>query len=79
MKKTKAVGVQHDMVNSPPHYKKGKYEVFEVLNDWFPDDPLAWQVVKYMGRFKHKGKAVEDLCKAQWYLNKLIEREKKCK
>jgi hypothetical protein len=29
--------------------------------------------MKYLWRFDYKGKAVEDLNKAKWYLDKLIE------
>jgi len=29
--------------------------------------------MKYMWRFYYKGKPIEDLQKAQWYLNTLIE------
>jgi hypothetical protein len=68
-----------DMVNHPKHYTQGKYEVIEVLDDWFPTDPYEWQVVKYVSRAKHKGKQLEDLKKARWYLNRRItqlEKEK---
>ena len=30
-------------------------------------------VVKYVSRYRHKGTPVQDLLKARWYLNKLIE------
>ena len=33
--------------------------------------------MKYLWRFDYKGKAVEDLSKAKWYLDKLIEETKK--
>lgn len=61
-----------DVVNNPPHYTQGKYEVIDVLEDWFSDDPLAWQVGKYIARYKHKN-GVEDLKKARFYLNRLID------
>jgi len=61
------------MVNHPAHYKKGRFEVFPVLYDWFKEDPLLWQVGKYIARAKHKGKEKEDLQKAQWYLQKRID------
>lgn len=61
-----------DMVNSPPHYTQGRYEVIDVLEDWFSDDPLGWQVGKYIARYKHKN-GVEDLKKARYYLNRLID------
>ncbi len=62
-----------DPVNHPSHYTFGKFEVLDVLMDWFPRDPLLWQVAKYISRCAHKGSVLEDLRKAQFYLNKRIE------
>ena len=59
-------------VHSPPHYTMGKYEVIDVLDDWFADDPYSWQVVKYVARHRHKGKPLQDLEKAHWYLTRRI-------
>jgi hypothetical protein len=56
-------------VNHPSHYNFGKYEVIDVLEDWFESDPLLWQVGKYISRANHKGNMLEDLRKAQFYLN----------
>jgi hypothetical protein len=66
-----------EAVNHPPHYNYGRYEVIDVLQDWFGDDPLAWQVVNYVARYRHKGKPVEDLKKAEFYLKRLIEERSK--
>jgi hypothetical protein len=33
-----------DPVNHPAHYTFGKLEVIDILEDWFPADPLLWQV-----------------------------------
>lgn len=63
-----------DMVNHPSHYNMTKYEVIEVLDEWFPDDPLIWQVVKYLSRAKYKNNELEDLKKAQFYLNRKINK-----
>lgn len=63
-----------DMVNHPPHYTFGKHEVIDVLDDWFPEDPLLWQVGKYLGRAAHKGNMWEDLKKAAWYLDRRIRK-----
>tara|TARA_R110000824_G_scaffold1643_6_gene8157 strand:+ start:8329 stop:8466 length:138 start_codon:yes stop_codon:yes gene_type:complete len=30
-------------------------------------------IIKYVSRHKHKGKAVQDLKKARWYLDRLIK------
>ena len=65
---------KNDPVNHPGHYTFGKYEVVDVLEDWFPSDPMLWQVGKYIARAGHKGNMLEDLKKAAWYLNRRIER-----
>jgi hypothetical protein len=64
-----------DSVNHPSHYTFGKFEVIDVLEDWFPDDPLLWQVGKYISRAGHKNNLVEDLKKARWYLDRRIAKE----
>jgi hypothetical protein len=66
-------------VNHPSHYTFGRFEVVDVLMDWFPRNPLLWQVGKYIARAEHKGKALEDLQKARVYLDWEIKRlEKTC-
>ena len=64
-----------EMVDHPDHYNFGKYEVIEVLDDWFFDDALLWQVVKYLARAKHKENFLQDLKKAKWYLERRIHME----
>jgi len=64
----------NDLVNKPAHYTFGYFEVIEVLQDWFPKNPLLWQVGKYIARADHKGKPLEDLRKARFYLEREIER-----
>ena len=63
-----------DMVNHPKHYKMGRFEVIDILEDLAHDDPLIWQVLKYCSRYKHKGKPLEDLKKARWYLDRKISK-----
>lgn len=62
-----------DNVNHPPHYLAGGFEALDVLEAFFPDDPLGWQVGKYMLRYKKKN-GLEDLRKAEVYLKRLIAR-----
>lgn len=73
-------------VMHPQHYNRGFIECIDALNamveGW--DNPvaavLAWQTVKYIWRHPFKGKPVEDIKKAQFYLERLVkqyEREKK--
>lgn len=69
-----------DQVNHPSHYTSGRFECIDVIYDILSShtDPIsAWltgQIVKYIWRWNHKN-GVEDLKKANFYLNKLIEHE----
>lgn len=66
-----------DPVNSPSHYARSKddpYEVWKVLRAWgLEEDAFRWTAVKYLARAGKKGDLLEDLRKAQWYLNRRIE------
>lgn len=64
-----------DMVNSPEHYNKAGIETIDALEAMLTtgfDFYLQGNIVKYLWRYRYKN-GVEDLKKAQWYLNKLIE------
>jgi len=65
-----------ERVNHPAHYGGDSvYEVIKVLHAWgLEDDALLWNVVKYIARAGKKEAYTEDLKKAQWYLNKKLER-----
>jgi len=69
-----------DNVNSPLHYRYGKKETIDVIQDCMTDDEyhgyLKGNVLKYVSRYKFKGEPLEDLQKAQWYLNRLIKEVK---
>jgi hypothetical protein len=62
-------------VNHPDHYNAGKIEVIEAIDDWGLGFCLG-NVVKYVARAEHKGKVVEDLEKARWYLDHEIQKRK---
>jgi hypothetical protein len=77
----------HEIVDSPKHYMlRGDLEVRDVLSMLVekiqtdarntPSDPLFEsdyvQMMQYLMRFMDKN-GVEDLCKAAWYLDKLIQ------
>lgn len=62
-----------DIVNEPPHYKHGPIEVIDLIEGFKLNYHLG-NVVKYILRSDHKGNRVQDLRKAQWYLNREIER-----
>ena len=68
-------GAADDNVNHPAYYTDGKIEV----SDFIADKNLNFfrgNVVKYVTRAgkKDPSKEVEDLKKAQWYINREIER-----
>jgi predicted 2-oxoglutarate/Fe(II)-dependent dioxygenase YbiX len=67
-------GLAHrEAVNHPSHYNAGKIEVIDAIDDWKLDFN-AGNVVKYVARHQHKANPLEDLKKARWYLDRLIER-----
>lgn len=67
-----------DMVNHPQHYRTGKIECIDCISaivDRYDGEQAydAGQVVKYLYRAPTKMNFMQDLHKAQWYLNRLIE------
>ena len=73
-----------DMVNHPSHYKaKNGMEVIDVIEAFTAnlngyEATHTGNVIKYICRWKEKN-GLEDLKKAQWYLNRLIENIEKNK
>jgi len=61
------------IVNHPPHYNQGKIEVIDFIEDQGLGFNLG-NAVKYIARAEHKGKEVEDLEKALWYVKRELER-----
>jgi hypothetical protein len=69
---------EKDNVNSPTHYKVGGVETI----DFIEAKKLGYNlgnVVKYVSRADYKGRLLEDLKKAQWYLNREIQIMEKSK
>lgn len=66
-----------DTVDKAEHYNKGGVECIDAIKASMSTDEYAGflkgQVIKYVWRYRHKGKPVEDLKKARYYLDKLIE------
>jgi len=60
-----------DNVNHPPHYKTGGMETIDFIEAKELNYHLG-NVIKYVSRAKHKGNELEDLKKAQWYLERAI-------
>lgn len=61
-----------DVINHPAHYTKGKIEVIDFITDQ-EMGYLDGNIIKYVARYPYKGTPIEDLKKARWYLNRLIE------
>lgn len=79
MKAVATVGVSmkndnNDNVNNPSHYTAGGIETLDYIKAKVKDYPsyAAGNILKYVSRYEHKN-GVEDLKKAQFYLNDLIE------
>ena len=72
--------IQKDVVNQPPHYNTGKIECIDAIEQSMDEKEYAGylkgNVLKYLWRYNYKGKPTEDLKKAAWYLDRLIETTK---
>lgn len=56
-------------VDHPAHYNTGRIEVIDAIEDWKLNFNCG-NAVKYVARADHKGRRVEDLRKAIWYLSR---------
>lgn len=67
---------ESDPVASPSHYNTGNIECIAAIKESMSEREfkgyLKGNSMKYLWRYDYKGKAKEDLKKAQWYLDKLI-------
>lgn len=67
--------MKNDVVNHPKHYTKGGVECIEAIKASMSPESfegyLKGNALKYLWRYRLKGKPVEDLEKAKWYLNRL--------
>lgn len=68
-----------DMINHPDHYASGKIEcidAIEVVTEGLSgiEAVCTGNALKYIWRWKRKNGA-EDLKKAKWYIDKLIEKQ----
>mgnify|MGYP003137990260 FL=1 len=76
----KLLTTKTDMVNSPPHYNKAGIECIEAISAATADGYeyyLQGNIMKYVWRYRYKN-GTEDLKKAQWYLEKLVEEVEGC-
>lgn len=65
------------MVSHPDHYKSGKYEVIDIIDEFTKDlsgteAVCTANAIKYILRWKKKN-GIQDVKKAIWYLTHLVE------
>ena len=68
-----------DAVDYPSHYNQGQIQCIDAIASMQGDGfkyYLQGSAVKYIWRHEHKGKPIEDLDKAIWFLTKLKEEYK---
>jgi Protein of unknwon function (DUF3310) len=64
-----------DVVNKPKHYNAGSIECIEAIKASM--SPIEFRgylkgnILKYLWRYNYKGKPIEDVDKAGWYLTRL--------
>lgn len=69
----------NDPVHHPRHYNNRRMEaidIIELIIEIEKDPKVAYNmsnVIKYLLRFRDKGTPVQDLKKAQWYLQRMLE------
>ena len=72
----KEAETKEDLVNSPPHYNKGGIECIDAIEAMLTHEEfvgyLRGNSLKYRWRFRYKN-GIQDLEKAEWYENKLME------
>ena len=73
---TETQSLENDLINHPQHYTRGGIEVI----DFITAKGLCYElgnVVKYVARAQYKGKLLQDLKKARWYLDYKIKKLEK--
>lgn len=73
--------LSNDTVNHPAHYTQGGIECIDAIEAAVTglngiEAVCTGNAIKYLWRWKQKN-GIEDLKKARWYINRLIEREKR--
>ena len=71
---------EDDKVNSPSHYTRGDIEVIDIIKQltqgYEPFEAyLVGNTIKYLARANFKENKQQDLEKAEWHINKLLEEE----
>lgn len=65
---------EKEAINHPSHYNAGSIEVIDAIEAWGLGF-LDGNIIKYLARYQWKGKPIEDLKKARWYLDRLIKNQ----
>lgn len=72
----KPTAVAIDPVSHPAHYTSGEIECIDAMRAALSHEEfvgyLRANVMKYIWRYDRKGAPVQDLRKAEWYLDRLI-------
>lgn len=63
-------------INHPPHYEINQIQPIEYIEAQHFNFNLG-NVIKYISRAPFKGKELEDLKKARWYLDREIHKKEK--
>ena len=61
-----------EMVNHPKHYNPGTIEVIDAIEDWQLDFNEG-NIIKYVVRAKRKNNRKQDLEKALWYIQRMLD------
>ena len=65
-----------DAVTKPKHYNTGGIEAIDYIKQQLGDGFIEYcegNALKYLHRWRYKEHPVQDLRKARWYLDKMIE------
>lgn len=67
--------MENDDVNNPLHYRQNSVECIEAIEASMSQEEfkgyLKGNALKYLWRYAYKGKPIQDLDKAEWYLARL--------
>ncbi len=70
-----------DMINHPPHYTRGGIETIDYMEAKSTPEEFSGHLrltaLKYLSRTGYKDDALQDLKKAQWYVNRLVAHAEK--
>ena len=66
-----------ESIKNPRHYTQGNIECIDAIHSALGHEEFLsycqGNVIKYVSRHKYKGKALQDLKKARWYIDRMIQ------